>query len=190
MKLMYVLLAGCLFLATSCSVREREQALEKRADELNQKEQQLLLKEKQLQLKEEELLAQQQLFDSTMRIDSIMPLDSGLIGSWSVKMRCTETNCPGSAIGDVKNETWEITYQDRNLIAKAFDGKKLVRVYSGSFEGNPIQLTTQTEESPSPNTNMIVTIQRRANNVVEGRREIIRPGECKIIYELEFKKLG
>jgi len=187
---MYVLLAGCLILTSSCSIREREQALEKRADELNQKEQQLLLKEKQLQLKEEELLAQQQLIDSTLRIDSTIPLDSSLIGSWAVKMRCTETNCPGSAIGDVKNETWEVTYQDRNLIVKAFDGKKLVRIYSGYYQGTPVQLTTHTEESPSQNTNMIVTIQKRANNVVEGRREIIRPGECKIIYELEFKKLG
>ena len=34
MKLMYVLLACCLILTTSCSIREREQALEKRADEL------------------------------------------------------------------------------------------------------------------------------------------------------------
>ena len=189
MKLMYVLLAGCLILTTSCSIREREQALEKRADELDQKEQQLLLIEKQLLLKEEELLARQLLIDSTMQLDSIIPLDNSLVGTWAVKMRCTETNCPGSAIGDVKNETWEISYQDRNLIAKAFDGKKLVRVYSGPFKGSPIQLTTQNEESTSPNTNMVVTIQRRADNVLEGRREIIRTGECKILYELEFKKL-
>lgn len=186
---MYFMLVVCLVFTTSCSIREREQALEKRTNELNQREQQLLLKEKQLQLKEEELLAQQKLIDSTLFIDSLATVDSSLLGNFTVRMRCTETNCPGSAVGDVKTETWEITYQDRNLIAKAFDGKKLVRVYSGPYRNNTIQLIAQTEESSVPNTTMTVTIQRREVNVIEGRREIIRPGECKIVYQLEFKKI-
>jgi len=43
-------------------------------------------------------------------------------------MRCTETNCSGSAVGDTKNEQWEIGYQNGGIVAQAFSGNKLVRV--------------------------------------------------------------
>ena len=189
MKLMYVLLAGCLIFSTSCSIREREQALEKRADELNQKEQQLLLKEKQLQLKEEELLAQQKLIDSTLLIDTLLPVDSSMLGTWTVQMKCTETNCPGSAVGDVRTIVWEIAVQDRNLIAKAFDNKKLARIYTGKFTENGAQLTYHPESEPvDANRNITVTLQRPVEGKINGRREIIGVNQCKIIYDLEMRK--
>lgn len=186
---MYFLLVACLVLTTSCSIREREQALEKRTNELNQREQQLLLKEKQLQLKEEELMAQKKLIDSTLFIDSLAPVDSSLLGTWSVRMRCTETNCPGSAVGDVKTETWEIAYQDRSLIAKAFDNKKLVRIYTGNFKENGAVLNyTAQGQQADENSNISVTLQKPVDNKLNGRREIIGVNQCKIIYDLELRK--
>ena len=104
-------------------------------------------------------------------------------------MRCTETNCPGSAVGDVKTETWEITYQDRSLIAKAFDNKKLVRIYTGNFKENGAVLNYTAEGQQSDeNSNISVTLQKPVDKKVNGRREIIGVNQCKIIYDLELRK--
>lgn len=186
---MIVLAVTCALLFSSCNLREREQELAQRAAALNEKEQELLLKEKQLQLKEQELMQQQQQLDSTLYDSLNYRVDSSLLGTWAVRMRCTETNCPGSAVGDVKTETWEIILQDRNLIAKVFDGKKLVRVYNGNFRQNGAVLKDHPEIPAAENTgNIMVTLQPPVDNLINGRREIIGVNQCKIIYDLELKK--
>jgi hypothetical protein len=55
-------------------------------------------------------------------------------------MTCTETTCPGSAIGDTKTETWDISYQNNVLLAKANVGDKLTRVYTGTYDGTNLVL--------------------------------------------------
>src|SRR4051794_24424190 len=122
------------FVALGCGLRDREQELEKRLNEVNQKEQELLLKEKSLQLKEEELAKKEKLVDSSSKnlTDSFFSQHPQLPGTWNVTMRCTETTCQGSAVGDTKNEQWEISYQEKTIVAQAFSDNKLVRVYSGS----------------------------------------------------------
>jgi hypothetical protein len=187
MRLMILMMVSCAILFSSCDLREREQELAQRAAELNEKEQELLLKEKQL--KEQELLIQQQQMDSTL-LDSLnFPVDSSMLGTWAVRMRCTETTCPGSAVGDVKTETWEIIMQDRNLIAKVYDGKKLVRVYNGNFRQNGAMLKDHPDIPAADNTgNITVTLQPPKDNLVNGRREIIGVNQCKIIYDLELRK--
>ena len=142
-----------------------------------------------MQLKEEELLAQQKLIDSTLLIDTLLPVDSSMLGTWTVQMKCTETNCPGSAVGDVRTIVWEIAVQDRNLIAKAFDNKKLARIYTGQFTENGAQLTYHPESEPvDANRNITVTLQRPVEGKINGRREIIGVNQCKIIYDLEMRK--
>ena len=118
------------FMTTGCGLREREQELEKKLAYVNQKEQELLLKEKSLQLKEVELAQKEKLLDSSSKkpTDSFIALHPQLPGKWDVTMRCTETNCSGSAVGDTKNEQWEIGYQNGGIVAQAFSGNKLVRV--------------------------------------------------------------
>ncbi len=161
--------------------------------EINQKEQQLLLKEKTLELKEEELRKMEEAIDSSAKMniakDSAFIYNPAIVGKWSVTMICTETNCSGSAVGDTKTEQWEIAYQDDALVARARAGKELVRVYTGRYYGNTIQLTAQQEESAQKLTRMIVRIQEIRKNEMEGRREIIRPEDCRIIYSLLLKKV-
>jgi hypothetical protein len=97
------------FTASGCGMRERELKLDQKMSEINQKEQELLLKEKSLQLKEEELAKKEELLDSSSRspVDTFLVQHPQLPGKWNVTMRCTETTCPGSAVGDTKNEQWK-----------------------------------------------------------------------------------
>lgn len=177
---------------TGCGLREREQELDKKLALLNQKEQELLLKEQSLQLKEAELAEKQKLLDSSSKnpSDSFIALHPQLPGKWNVTMRCTETNCSGSAVGDTKIEQWEISYQNGGIVAQAFSDNKLVRVYTGSSSGNTIELSVASEPGePGSATKIIVRIQEIKYDEMTGQREIIRPENCHIVYSLEFKKL-
>lgn len=188
MKNIYFLLA-VLFLFSGCYDKKKERLLKRKEIELSQKEQELLLKEKTLQIKEQELTERvRNLDDKGDSADSAI-YDKNLMGIWAVKMVCTETSCPGSAIGDTKNEQWDIVYQNDVLIAKATVRGKLVRVYSGILNSRGIELTAKpTEEQADASTKIIVKLQQRSSGKLVGIREIIRQGDCKIVYSLELSK--
>jgi hypothetical protein len=175
------------FLASGCDLRKREDELTKREAYLNQREQELLLKETTLQLKEEELVKREKKLDSTV-VDSTV-YNAAIIGTWDVRMTCTETSCPGSAVGDTKTETWEIAYQENSVIARAMANNQLARVYSGFFTGNTLELVeTRDAADNQPATRMVVRLRLSSDNLMEGNREIERIGDCKIIYETVLNK--
>lgn len=188
----WIALISALCLMTACSLREREKEIETKLGEINQKEQELLLKEKSLQLREDELTKKEKLLDSTRNkqySDTLTSVNPQLVGSWSVKMNCIETTCSGSAVGDTKTEQWEITYQDQTVIAKAMAGQALVRVYTGNYSGNTLQLTAQSEEpNPQQAARMTVRLTFSREDEMEGNREITRADDCKIVYALQLKK--
>jgi hypothetical protein len=187
----YFILFFCfatIFLS-GCDMREREENLQQKEASLNEKEQQLLLKEKSLQLKEEELAKKQQLLDSTMISDTTAKYNANLIGTWAVQMTCTETTCSGSAVGDTKTETWEINYQNNNVMAKAKVNEELVRVYSGIFTGNTLELVETLDSKTQPTTRIVVRLRVVNEAKLEGQREIERLNEkCKIIYAMTMDK--
>lgn len=191
MKIFHFIFIVCCLLGSGCGLREREDALEKRENEINQKEQRLLLLEKKLQLKEQELALQQGGIDSSeMQYGAA---DSGIInrqiiGNWAVTMVCTVTTCEGSAVGDTKNEVWEIYYVDQNVIVQAKADNKLVRTYSGVFADNSLQLTAQ-QQPEAPNTKITVKLMPKNKLEMEGTREITRADVCHIVYALTLKKV-
>lgn len=190
MKFTYFIFGVVLFFSIyGCGLRERENAIEKRENEVNQKEQQLLLQEKQLQLKEEELAQREKYIDSTQNevVADSFAINPKIIGNWAVSMRCTATTCEGSAVGDTKNEQWEIAFQDQNVIVKAKADNKLVRVYSGVFKENSLQLTAQ-HEPEAPNTKIMVKLTFKNDSELEGTREIHRDELCQIVYAMTLKK--
>jgi hypothetical protein len=104
-------------------------------------------------------------------------------------MVCTETTCPGSAVGDNKTEVWEIAYQDNTLIAKAMVNNQLVRVYSGTATERELTLTAQ-QEPASQGTNILVNLLFINETEMEGERKIIRTdGECRIVYSMKMQKI-
>ncbi len=185
-----VLLPLLLLLLAGCQNQEREQRLQKKEAELAHREQELLLREKALTLREQADQKAQQAVDSVRGL----PLaDSALVrnlaGTWATRMNCIETDCPGSAIGDSKNEQWEFSYDQGNVLVKASANNKVVRVYTGQLQGSELQLTAQHQEGETlPDATITAQLQLTADKRLEGRREINRPDNCRIVYALTLTR--
>lgn len=194
MRWIFYLPLVLIFICAGCGLQEREASVQKREAELARKEQALVVREKTLQLREEEIMNREQQLQKAEKTDSIAqnPADifnPALTGKWSARMICTETTCPGSAVGDTKTETWEISYQNQRVIAKAMTGENLIRVYTGTYQNNLLELTENVELSPAaPATQMVVRLTLLNPTTMEGQREIIRTGDCRIVYALQLNK--
>lgn len=191
MKGIFIFSMFCFLSFSSCSLRQREIELDKKNAEINQREQQLTLKEQTLALREQQLNEKEKLLDSTTQKivnDNLSTLYPQLPGDWNVKMQATETNCPGSAVGDTKNEIWNFRYQGNSIIASARSGSQLVRLYTGTYNGTAIKLTLQQDSSDTHFSKMAVWLQRVNENEMVGEREIIQASGCRIVYSLELKK--
>lgn len=167
------MLSGCDLLNREQEVERRATALNKREMELNQRE--TLLREEQIQL------------DSMAHLQKIDTASSNytlLLGSWNVKMICTETNCPGSAIGDTKTEQWEFVKQDNILLAIALSNNKLSRIYTGDFSNEEIRMEAQSDST----TKILIRAKFSKDKILTGTREIIREDDCHITYDLTMKK--
>lgn len=189
MKYITLVLLVLFSFASGCDLRQREDELQKREAALNQKEQELLLREKALQQKDSDLAKREQFFDSTRR-DTARLVNPALTGEWNVQMTCTETTCAGSAVGDTKNERWDISYQASALVAKAKTNDQLARVYTGYYTGSAVELMNNGLPSDSlSKTKMIVRLQTVDETHLEGEREIVRENECRIVYAVKMEKL-
>lgn len=176
------------FTLLGCDINRREKEVERKTVELQQKEEELQARELALTQKEAELATLARNVDST-RQDSSFIYDPRLIGLWSVTMTCTETTCPGSAVGDTKTEQWELSYQGHHILARALVSDTLTRVYQGIYTGNTLELVEERSGAPAqPATRMIVRLRLVNSSTMEGQREIVREGECKIIYALQMNK--
>ncbi|GAA4414323.1 hypothetical protein GCM10023187_43620 [Nibrella viscosa] len=189
MKLSYLLVL-IIVIFSGCRLREREKEVNRRTLELNQKEQQLALREQQLNLKEEDLSRREKKLTSTADTtqDLSIVYKPELVGRWTVLMRCTETSCEGSAVGDTRTEQWTISYKDNTVIVQALDNNRLVRVYTGYYQQDVLLLTAQQDPSAA-NTTITVRLQFKTPTIMEGQREITRENNCRIIYALVLNKL-
>ena len=185
-RVIYFLLIICF--CSGCGLKEREDAVQKKEAALLQKEQQLNLREKTLEIKEADLLKREQKSDTAVA-DTAFIYDARLIGRWNVKMTCTETDCPGSAVGDTKSETWDFSYQDNHLVVKATADEKLIRIYTGGVTKSGIELTEDVANLQSaPSAKLLVHLTLTNETLMEGDREIIRNTNCKTLFDLQINK--
>ena len=181
-------LVFALLALSGCDFSEREQRIQEKEKQLSIKEAELHTREQALLLKEQELTAKQKELDSTAQ-DTTFIYHPEIIGRWNVRMECTETNCPGSAIGDTKLEEWDLSYQDKLVIAKVLTDNKVSRIYTGDFGGNFLELTSQSyDNNPENATIMLIRLQKTGEGLMEGQRQIIRPERCRIVYTLKMNK--
>ncbi|RYY11202.1 MAG: hypothetical protein EOO04_35640 [Chitinophagaceae bacterium] len=192
MKLILIVVAAILLITPGCNSDERQQALEQKEAELNRREQDLQLKNQALDLKEEELNRREKAIDSMTPLnvaDTLALLHPDLAGVYNVTMRCTQTNCPESAVGDIKNERWHFSIDSNRVVARAMSANQLVRLYTGTYTGTTIQLIAQADTISNLQAgNMIVRLQETKKNQLTGQREITRQDNCRIIYDLELQK--
>ena len=186
-----------MLILTRCDSKARQEATAKKEEELTAWEQQLNLREKTLALKEDELQQRKHVLDSlqhqsktdSTQSDSAAVQNANILGLWDVKMVCTETTCPGSAVGDTKSETWDFYYANDHLIARAMAGDNLVRIYTGTLTGTAIALNEVVENTAAaPTTKLLVDLTVKSDKLMEGKREIVRENECKIVYDLQLSR--
>lgn len=195
MKLHLITCLFLLFLTTACNDAQKQRNLKMKEAELNTKEQDLVLREKTLQMKEQVL---NERFKKAGNLRSKDSLKNGqdstttnpeLAGTWAVKMTCTETSCPASAVGDIKTEHWNLSYQGNLLVAKVIDKNKLSRIYRGEFNANSAVMTEYRDiANPATDSKMTVRLNFLNNKYMEGQREIIMEDDCRIIYTLQMNK--
>lgn len=183
----WVLIVVTICSLVSCDFKEREQAIATKEQELILREQQLSLREQDLTSREEKLQHAMHLMDSTQNVkDSIGVYNESLVGSWNVKMLCTETNCVGSAIGDVKVEKWLIGYENNQIVAKVFAKKSLVRIYNGYYTGSTLKLS-QIDTSSATEMQIELSQDEKDLKKLKGTRSINKPN-CKIVYSVDADK--
>jgi hypothetical protein len=183
------LLPFFLLLAGGCQNQDQETQLRRRETDLASREQKLLLRENELILREQRLAKATQVLDSTRQQQPADSVQASMLGTWATRMECIETDCQGSAIGDGKNEEWQISYVQNAVLVKASVNNKVVRVYSGAFNGNTLELTAQHPAHDTlPDATITVQLQRASSRRLEGRREISRPDNCRIVYALALTK--
>lgn len=169
----------------SCSFKERERKLDELQKELTKKEQDLMLREQGLEVRERQLADTKQSLDSVKnQIKSAETQHPVIVGRWVVKMSCVETSCDGSALGDTKTEQWDIRYNGGSIVVKAYSGKVLTRIYTGSINGNVLQITDESQDSDVS----IGAILKLSSGRLAGKREIHQK-DCKIIYAVTAEKL-
>lgn len=185
-----LLLWMAAFFLLSCGQRQRDQQNTQLEQKLNEQRQELILKANQLALQEASLNARAKHLDSIqITSDTLTTALPKLAGTWNVNMICSQATCSGSAVGDTKNEQWEISFHGNTIMAEAYSKKVLSRVYVGDYSDGIIQLTAQMPDSTVDNNFQINVFFRPIGDslVMNGKRSIIR-ADCQIIYNLTMKK--
>ncbi len=180
MKWIFIVI-GFVFI-TGCDFQKRQADLDKKMNELNQREAVLSLKEQQLREKEK-------ILDSTTHVvnDSLLRSHKKMEGGWRVDMLCTQTNCAGSAVGDVKTEYWNITVAGNDVTVNARSNRALSKRYTGSFAGNLLTLTAD-QDTAEVYAMIEVHLQQSTDKEMDGERVVTQASGCQILYSLSLKR--
>lgn len=185
----WIFLLSGIIIFSSCNLRQREVEVKKKLEDISRREQELSIKEQMLEIKEQQLSEQQKILDSTTNIvnDSILREHVKMQGLWRVDMQCIETNCVGSAVGDIKTEQWNMKVENDQVMINARSNRSVVKTYAGSYVGNVIKLTAE-QDSTEENAKIYVSLQKISDKEMGGERQVVQASGCRIVYSLRLKK--
>lgn len=174
----------------ACGNKEGSNQLKLRELKVTQKEEELKIFEQQLISRDIDLSSREQLLDSLEHIgDTTGIYNSKLIGNWTVIMKCIETSCEGSALGDTKTERWNIAYHNNRVVVKVMSKNSISRVYLGVYTETGLTVQSRQQEG-NLLTSMNIQLNQISDNKMEGIREINQGGNCKIIYSVGLSKIN
>jgi len=173
----------------ACGNSEGSDQLKLRELKVTQKEEELKIFEQKLISRDIGLSSREELLDSLEHIsDTTGIYNSKLIGNWTAIMKCTETSCEGSALGDTKTERWNIAYHNKRVVIKAMSNNTITRVYIGVYTETGLSLQSRQQEGDVLNS-MNIQLKQISDEKMEGIREINQGGNCKIIYSVGLSKI-
>lgn len=184
-----VLLSGLLLAA--CSNKEREQQLETREQALLEKEKAFALKETEytalLQLRDSLIAAQKA--DTAVNETVVVSWPPTLAGTWNSSLVCTESNCSDYIIGDRRTDTWELSTDSTQLVAKVTSNNKLVRVYRATYADNIIKLHFKTDSASAKQVDMNVLLDDIGSNKIRGSRTVSVDNKCLAKFSVELTRI-
>jgi hypothetical protein len=174
----------------ACGNREGSDQLKLRELKVIQKEEELKIFEQKLISKDIEISGREQLLDSLEHFsDTTGIYNSKLIGNWTVIMKCIETTCEGSALGDTKTERWNISYHNNRVVVKVMSKNTISRVYLGVYTETGLTVQSRQLEGDLL-TSMKIQLNQISDSKMDGIREINQGGNCKIIYSVGLSKIN
>lgn len=179
-----------ILLLYSCGFEDRRKQLDERERAINAREQAVMLKEKEIRLAEDSLKRYAAKMDSASRMltEQVLPLPDSLAGAWNVTMICSQTNCSGFAVGDIRKENWLVSGNGSTVGVRAMQGDKLIRVYTGSFTGTGLKLSTPESEALQPAVTMQVTLKIDNINKMSGQRLITQTDGCETTFKVDMDR--
>ncbi|MFC6101401.1 hypothetical protein [Olivibacter domesticus] len=176
---MYFLLA--LFI-TACKDNQKTEQLAKR-------EQALLERERQFAFKETDYRSLLHMRDSILaKNDTIMPSSwpEAVVGTWSSKVICKESNCNDYAVGDQRTAIWDFTSDSTGMYTKVINNNKLSRIFRGSFQNGNVALHFSTDTSAQKQVTMQVMLNQAGNDLIKGTQVIQVDNRCTAKFSVEL----
>ena len=180
MKSLLIFFSSILLILSSCKQTEK-------TDVLKERETALLTKERAFAEKELEFESLKAMRDSLeLPTDTVIALKipENIIGKWTGKMICTESNCSEHVIGDLRNDSWEF-FDDQVRITNKSGSEK---IYFAKVSEAEIKLTSE-NSSPST-TQSIITLQLTEENKgrIKGSREFTG-NNCLSKFSVDLEKI-
>ncbi|KFC20170.1 hypothetical protein [Chryseobacterium sp. FH1] len=179
-----ILLLCCVSLFLfSCKENEREKQLDAREKLLSEKE-------NIFSQKEAEFDALLKMRDSlyAKKTDSVViptwPED--ILGKWTGKVICTESNCSDYVIGDQRTDIWEFVNDSLQTSVNVYSKNNLVRTYAGKLENNEIKLNFKTDSTSSKLVDMNILLNEISAEKIRGKRTITVNNNCSAVFSVEL----
>ncbi len=172
------------FLFQSCDDKEKIAALQLREQTLIEKEREFALKEAEYQnlLKMRDSLKTDK--DSVNRTT----IPEHILGKWTGKMICTESNCPEYMIGDQRSDIWEFSENEQSVSAKITSKSGGTRIYSGIYTGSELKLKFKSDSSAVRRIEINMVLKEIQKNRMKGTREIIGENNCISRFVIDMEK--
>lgn len=182
--LKYLIFIFAIVSLNSCNYKEK-------SEQLKIREQNIIDKEKAFALKEADyqnlLKMRDSLYASKDTIQAIV-LPENLLGKWTGKMVCTDSNCPEYMIGDIRNDSWEFMENGKQVSAKVTNKTGNIRIYTGSYNGSEIRLSFQSDSSSAKKTSINIVLNDLQQNKIRGMRELINDNNCTSRFSVDLDK--
>ncbi len=163
----------------------------KKNAELMLREEKLLEKEKAFSLKESEYQNLIKMRDSLLaRKDSLQTfaIPEHILGRWSGKMICTESNCPENVIGDTRTDTWEFSENGSVISAKVTNKTGNARIYTGKYNGSEIHFKFISDSTATNKTEINIVLNDLQENKIKGFRDVIGQNSCVSRFSVDLDK--
>lgn len=159
----------------------------KNDDPLKEREAILLMKEKEFDAKQQEYESLKAMRDSLQRApDSVVveKIPAQILGKWTGKMICTDSNCSEHVIGDQRNDIWEFSEEGVTITNKT-GGE---RMYTGRYSGSEIKFVS--ENSPAAASESTITLQIAEDKPerMKGLREVSGT-DCLAKFSIDLEKI-